>query len=193
MEEKKKTNIFLDDQEEDSRSATDKLNEYIRVGSTGGFILILALIMAVAALLIWGFSGKIPVTYTEVGIVTETNTASHSCICFVDVNADTGVIQEGRSANVRMPDGKTFPAILNYFSTSPYSAEELKEMFSESPGGDPEKPFFSDWMMDKILDGCNYAYLMKVETTEDISDYWHEVVQVTVVIDEVRPISFLLQ
>ena len=48
-------------------STPEKLNDYIRIGSTGGYMMIAALVIIAAALIIWGFVGKIPVTITEYG------------------------------------------------------------------------------------------------------------------------------
>jgi len=193
MEEKNKLNIFPDDNEDDRGISTEKLNKYISVGSTGGFILIGALVIAVISLLIWGFTGTIPVTITEDGVVSQFETESHSCICFVDVDENTGIIPAGKSANVRMQDGRTFPAEMTFFSISPFSAEELKKTYSASYYSEVRDTVFSDWMMDKLLDNCNYAYLMIIETEDDISDYWHQLAQITVVVGEVRPISFLFK
>ena len=184
--------LFSDMNEDDRKLSADKLTEYIRIGSAGGFILIGALVIAILALLIWGFTGTIQETITDVGIVIEQETDSHSCICFVDVDLDTGVIPEGKAASIRMPDGRTFSGTMHYFSASPQSVDELKETYSADSNSAASSEIFSDWMMDKLLDGCDYAYLMAIETEGDISAYWHQIVQVTVVMDEVRPISFLL-
>ena len=193
MDEKQSLNNLLNQNEDDRGIATGKLNEYIRFGSAGGYILIGALILAIVALVIWGFTGTIQVTFDETGIVYEGEQNSHSCVCFVDVELNTGILPEGQAASVRTPDGRTLSATMTYFSTTPRSAEELKADFAENTDPGEEHSAFSDWMMDKLLDGCDYAYVMTVETEEDISAYWHQIVQVTVVMDEVRPISFLLR
>lgn len=192
MEENNKKNILFD-QDEDRGIATEELKEYIRVGSAGGFILIGALIIAIVSLLIWGFTGSIPVTYTNTGIICQMNSETNSCICFVNVDANTGVISKGRKANIIMQDGRSFPAVMDYFSQTPYSAEELRKMFSSGSSDNSSGIAFSDWMMEKALDGCDYAYLMTVTTQTDISVYWHQVAQAMVVIDEISPISFLVQ
>lgn len=185
-------NIFPDDEEND-RISTEKLNEYMRFGSAGGYILIGALIIAIISLLIWGFTGTIQITISEAGIVSEMESDSHICLSFVDIDENTGIIPEGKAVSIRMPDGKTVPGTLGFFSTVPYSAEELRRTYSSEETYAERTSAFSDWVMDKLLDGCNYAYLIRIDTQEDISDYWHQLVQLTIVMDEVRPISFLLR
>ena len=193
MEGNHVSGFFPGQSDDDQKINSKNLNEYIRVGSAGGYILIGALVLAVVALLIWGFTGTVPVTFTETGVIAGNSADTHSCLCFVDANENLGVIPTGKAVNIRMPDGRTFSGTMTSYSKMPYSAEELKKMFSESESAGQSGENFSDWVMEKLLDGCNYAYLMEIHTDEDVSDYWHMIVQATVVVGEVRPISLLRQ
>ena len=49
----------------------EELNEYIRVTSPGTIVMIVSLLVLLAALIIWGFVGTLPVTETVTGLVTD--------------------------------------------------------------------------------------------------------------------------
>ena len=66
--DKDKKNSNYPSKEERSKSP-EKLNEYIRIGSPGGLILVGALFIVAVALIIWGFIGRIPVTVSVYGTV----------------------------------------------------------------------------------------------------------------------------
>ena len=188
-EEKNKSSINTESGE--AAYSPEKLNEYIRIGSAGGYILIAALILLATAIVIWGFAGKIPVTDTEYGVVSGNRHETKLCICFVDVNKNTGMIPEGNGVNVRMADGKTVKGHVQYMAQFPMSSNEIRESFGADSLGTAEA--FDEWMLEKLLEDSTYSYFLVVETDEDISGYWHQVADVTIIIDEVRPISFLMK
>ena len=189
MEEEKNNSILKTESKEETYSP-GKLNEYIRIGSAGGYVMIAALILLVAAIIIWGFAGKIPVTLTEYGVVSGPRKETKMCVCFVDVNKNTGMIPEGNEVNVRMADGKTVKGHVQYMSQYPESSDEVRDSYGND---DPNTTVnFDEWMLEKLLENSTYSYYLTIETDEDISEYWHQVVDVTIIINEVRPISFLV-
>ena len=175
---------------DNTNRSPEKLNEYIRIGSVGGFLLIAGLVILAAALAIWGFTGRIPVTTTQTGIVVEFKETSHGCLCFVDVNENIGIIPAGTPASVKMPDGSVYKGSVDFMSDNPYSAEEIRELY----GGENNLEFqLSDWMFSNLLKDGSYYYVLRINTEEDIAEHWHQLTAVTVVISEVRPISYLIR
>ena len=118
---------------------------------------------------------------------------SHSCICTVDVSKNTGVIPEESAASIRMPDGKVFEGFVGYSIDTPMSEEEIRQINLTPEGQDPEEFALSDWMMEHLLQDSTYSYLLLIHTKEDISKYWHQLAEATIVINEVAPITFLMK
>ena len=169
----------------------EKLNEYIRIGSTGGYLLITGLVILAAALVVWGFAGRIPVIETLAGAVVGTENKSNSCLCFIDVNYNIQTIDEGDPVTVSMMDKKTFSGTVSFAGNIAKSAEDARKMYSLKEDYSPLG--LTDWMMDNLLDDSKYIYPVYIQTDEDISDYWHQMAIITVVTNEVRPISYLLR
>ena len=168
--------------------SAEKLDNYIRVGSTGGLLVIAGLAIIAVAVIIWGFTGSIPVTMTQPGVVIEQENGSHTCLCFIDINENTGVLPAGGAVMVRMADGNSFSGKVAGMSNLPLSIEEIHEQYS---GAGNEG--FSDWVFENLLRDSRYCYTLQVTTDEDISAYWHQIADVTIVLREVRPISYLFK
>ena len=190
MAEEKNRSIFRVESDDTVRS-TDKLNEYIRIGSPGGFIMIASLLIITAALIVWGFVGTIPVTITEYGGVARKYDYTNTCICFVDVHLNTGLIPVGNKATLHMPDGTSYDGHISYMSAFPQSSDELRDL--HGPTGESEAGHFSEWVLNYLLEDSAYNYVAYIETEEDISSYWHQVVEVTIITGEVKPISLLMR
>ena len=185
-EEKKPVKINTDN----TNRSPEKLNEYIRIGSVGGFLLIAGLVVLAAALIIWGFTGRIPVTTTQTGIVVESKEKSNGCLCFVDVNENTGAIPAGTTASVKMANGSVYKGSVDFMSRNPLSAEEIRKMYSAETAAQFQ---LSDWMFSQLLKDGSYYYMLRINTEEDIAEYWHQLTAVTVVMREVQPISYLIR
>ena len=179
MDQDKKTNSR-------KKRSPEKLREYIRIGSIGGYLVIAFLVLLAVSLIVWGFAGRIPVTARLNGAVAEEEKDSNTCLCFVDVNENLGTRLEGRPVTVTMPDGKTFTGTVNPMDDEVLSAEEVLERCSSSGYG------LTDWLLSNILGSGKYFYTLTVETEEDISAYWHQLCHISIILSEVRPISFLL-
>ena len=161
----------------------EKLNEYIRIGSPGGLLFLAGLVMLAAAAIVWGFIGRIPITAVFEGAVMERESSSHLCISFVDIDEFSDTISVGNSALIKMADGSTYTGEIEYVGKIPLSAEEIRKYYGL---------VLSDWVQDNLLEDSRYCYDFTVRTQEDISEYWHKIVSITVVLREVKPISYLL-
>ena len=68
--------------------------------------------------------------------------------------------------------------------------DEIRKLYSTDSPGNNEG--LDDWMLDNLLGEGRFFYILYVETDEDISGYWYNMVNVTVVLREVQPIYYLL-
>ena len=187
MNEPKQRNGFHIENEERSVSP-EKLNECIRVGSTGGFLLVAALIIAAAALIVWGFVGSIPVTVTEQVVIAGSTDASDICVGFVDISKDTGILPEGAEVNIQMPDRNYVKGSVMFMTPEPLSSEEIRELFR--PDSDVVT-HLTDWIYNVLLGDSLYSYVIIIQTEEDVSAYWHQVADASFIVGEVSPISLL--
>ena len=113
----------------------------------------------------------------------ERESSSHLCISFVDIDEFSDTISVGNSALIKMADGSTYTGEIEYVGKIPLSAEEIRKYYGL---------VLSDWVQDNLLEDSRYCYDFTVRTQEDISEYWHKIVSITVVLREVKPISYLL-
>ncbi len=176
-------------------ASPDRLDEYIRVTGTGTTVLIIALIVVFAAFIVWGFTGTIPVVKTMTGMVwnvyndDETIEDGESVpeeyqdlyiICIIDAENDNWKDYVDKPAIIRTADGFEVSSTETQVSAYPISRAEAMKYFN------------LDWMSDKIMQG-DYGYPYALIAGEEMRDHLHETVQVSVVVDEVRLISFLMQ
>ena len=199
---KKHRNNQWDPEEEPFRGqegGQEELNEYIRVTSPGTFIVILSLLILLAAVIIWGFAGTLPVTETVTGLVIDTaqyreiNPGMEDLIpdgeegirvlCFVDASRFNGqALKEfGDKAGLKMPDQTTFTGMIGTRSQAPVSRERARDIL-----------FDNGWVLDKCV-RQDYNWLLVIRPDEDISQYTFTLAEVTLLTDEVAPIRFLMR
>ena len=191
LKEEKNGTLFHTDSK-DRVQSPEKLNEYIRVSSPGGIVLIAALILVSASVIIWGVIGKIPITMTQKGVIGVLSQESFSsCFCFINADLVGGSLPEDTKASIHLPDGTVFQAKLEFMLDPTLSEEEIRSMFD---GTDFDFRVYSDWTLDQLLGNGTYFYFTSFESAEEIPlEYYHKVADVTIVMEEVRPISFLMR
>lgn len=190
------TSVFRNDTESSGQNP-EKLNEYIRIGSIGSYFLIGALVLITVVVLIWGFTGTIPVTTQKHGAIVE-NDEADGVLCLVDANDNAGMIPDGAKVNFTTADNATHSGRVVYISPTPFSTGEVRSYFSIDDMNVKRKVCkeiatleVNEWMLDYILGDSTYHYLLLIASDEKLSDYRNEVVDATITTAEVRPISFL--
>ena len=155
----------------DRVASPEKLNDYIRVSSPGVWLLLGALIVIVACLAVWGFTGTLPVTLTLSG-VTEGNQVA----CFVPVEEYKNDLL-GCRVQITLPDGSAVSGVVTDVAALPASAEEL--------AAELEK----DWLISRLILG-DYSYRVTIGVESPLT--LGELVQVALVTAEVKPIRYIL-
>ena len=189
-------NRFRDRREQEG--SQEELNEYIRVTSPGTIVMIVSLLILLAALIIWGFVGTLPVTETVTGLVTDASMYDGNdrisavlpgngdgevrILCFVDASRYNGqaVKEFDDRVRLKMPDQNAFSGTIETRLMEPLSREEAKSLL-----------FDNGWALDKCINE-DYSWLVVIRPDKDISKYVLTLTEVTFVTEEVPPIRFLM-
>lgn len=194
-----KLSIF-DRSEEDQVRSPEKLNEYIRVARPGTWALVVALIAVMAALIVWGNVGRIPVHLMIKGVgmknnfitTDETikedidNFAVDTVICFVDSKEGTSREIQDKRASVVFRDGRRVNGKARLLDTSLLEDDEIHDLLDSLL-------LDTDWIFAQLGEGT-YRYPVYIELDETLDYlYYGESADVAVITEEVKPISFLFR
>ena len=197
-----------DDREEEAFSrnkrqqeaSQEDLSEYIHACRPGVLAVIIALLVLLAAVIIWGFVGTLPVTETVTGLVVdrdvyvekypetesvlpEAEDGQMLVLCFVDASRFNGqaIKAFGDEAVLKMPDQTTYKGRIETRYMVPMSMEEAKGLL-----------FDNEWVKEQCVKQ-NYNWMLIVSPTQDLSQYAFTLAEVTLLTEEVPPIRFLMK
>lgn len=173
--EERKRSIFSQESL-DRVTSPEKLDDYIRIARPGIWIMIVALFLVVVAVVIWGVTGSLPQTVTINGVVDGSN--SNMVMCLVDASAYNREDLLEKEAQIQIEGSTSTAGTVTQVSDNPVSAEEMREALG------------SDWFAAKLI-ANDYSYLVQIEPEEDLSAHTNKVCSVSIVTDQVSPISFL--
>ena len=178
----------------------EDLDEYIRVSRPSVLVVIFSLLIALIALIVWGFIGTLPVTETVIGLVInekyymedengnpvdpdEVEDGQTIVLCFVDASRFNGnaISEFGEEAVLKMSDQMTYKGKIDTRGVVPVSMEEAKDLL-----------FGNDWVAEQCVKQ-NYNWPLIILPTEDISQYELTLAEVTLVTEQLAPISFLVK
>lgn len=193
----------LNDRRRNQAEAEEELNEYIHVTSPGTFVVIVSLVVLFVALMIWGFIGTLPVTETVTGLVVDTAQYRQLIkddtgylaellpdwedeiviLCFVDASRyNWQAIQEfGDQASLQMPDHTTHSGTVETKLLAPVSMDEARKIL-----------FNNEWVLEKCVTQ-DYNWLLAIRPDEDLTQYTFTLAEVTLLVEEVPPIRFLMK
>lgn len=194
----------------ETANAKDGLDDYIRISSPGILATIAAMVLVVTALIVWGLTGRLPVTETVTGVVADATkdyasgmnymkkiNVSESkegkneniyVLCFLDAsrfNLDT-VRKIGEKTNdsvvLEMPDHTKFTGkIVMKQDSVPVNRAQAYEIL-----------FANDWLADTCIKG-EYSWPVLIRPDEDLSAYEFTLANVTIVTDEIAPFQLLVR
>jgi len=178
----------------------EKLNEYIRVASPGTWILAAALVLVLAALVTWGFVGRIPAYFQIQGISfpkifleetsedTETEEGISKVYCIVNPRLASSIALDKKDAVVLFTDGTRATGTVFAVSATPSSAEEVKHSLQSYA-------IDSDYVENVLgLNQSDYWYELIIEMNEVVDlTYWGALAQVNIVASQNAPISYLFR
>lgn len=196
-------NFYRDDPSKNQESfegSQEDLDEYIRVSRPSVLVVILSLLLILAAVLVWGFIGVIPVNETVTGLVIETDVYNQYhpdgppladglddekilVFCFIDASRFNGraVADFGEDAIMKMPDQRIFRGKIEAHAIVPISMEEAYTVLFEN-----------EWLTGQCVKQ-NYNWWLIIRPEEDMTNYAQMLAEVTILTEEVAPISFLMK
>lgn len=184
-------------------SGEESLDEYIRVGSPGTRVVVISLFLIFAAVLLWGFVGKLPVTKEEKALIIDQDTVmtlsdgktiealdptqvkdeNIGILCFIsssDYSLDK-LNNFEKKVVIRTPNQEECSGVITSILPVPVSAEVAKTYL-----------LGSQWITDQCVEG-DYSWVVIVDPDHDLSAYNYQIANLTFTVEEVSPIQLLIQ
>lgn len=159
----------------DRMASPERLDEYIKVVKPSLWIVVLAAVLLVASLIVWGFTGTIPKTLNMRGYIDGKGEA----ICYVPTNS-MGADLEGNFVTISLPDGQKIKGVVSKVSATPYSLKEIAERVQ------------NDWIVNSVMQG-EYAYELHIQPEETMAGFSNVLIGATVIVSEIKPIQMMLE
>ena len=178
------TSVF-DRESKDQVKSPDKLNEYIRVSTPAVWLLAAALAVVLAALIIWGTTGSVPVNTKTTGVgmrmdfnADEVNLKSEdeaylrktyevkNLFCLVDSSVGMVKNLDNKEASVVFRDGRRVKGTAHIIGSYMLEDDEIHKLldFTDAPL-DVSDPWFTgkfEQTFDDLTRGCE-AFLLHLE------------------------------
>lgn len=193
----------------------EDLSEYIHAGSPGLLVVIFSLLVLLAAVIVWGFVGTLPVTETVTGLVIDTS--KYAGMEFeLDKGSTKGQAAEEQAAEEQAAaDGEGEYLVLCFVDASRFNGQAIKEFGDEAVLKMPDQQTFkgkieirhmepismerakrilfdNEWVLERCVKQ-DYNWLLVIRPTEDFKDYAFTLAEVTLLTEEVPPIQFLMR
>ena len=165
----------------------DKLNEVVRITTPAAWAGVVALILIILALFIWGFTGTLPVHCVAEGVCVsrDGNEKITTVLCLVDPAKVTAADLDNRDASVVLRNGLRVSGKTSLPEPFPQSQEKIRENLTGYGVG-------NEWVFSR-LEQYPYMYFLVVELdSQPDGSYYGELAEVSVITAEVRPYQFLI-
>lgn len=196
------TSVF-DRESKDQVKSPDKLNEYIRVSTPAVWLLAAALAVVLAALIIWGTTGSVPVNTKTTGVgmrmdfnADEVNLKSEdeaylrktyevkNLFCLVDSSVGMVKNLDNMEASVVFRDGRRVKGTAHIIGSYMLEDDEIHKLLDSFHVD-------SKWIFSRLGSG-EFRYPVYVELDETLDYmYWGETADVSIVVGEQRPVELL--
>ena len=196
------TSVF-DRESKDQVKSPDKLNEYIRVSTPAVWLLAAALTVVLAALIIWGTTGSVPVNTKTTGVgmrmdfnADEVNLKSEdeaylrktyevkNLFCLVDSSVGMVKNLDNKEASVVFRDGRRVKGTAHIIGSHMLEDDEIHKLLDSFHVD-------SKWIFSRLGSG-EFRYPVYVELDETLDYmYWGETADVSIVVGEQRPVELL--
>lgn len=196
------TSVF-DRESKDQVKSPDKLNEYIRVSTPAVWLLAAALAVVLAALIIWGTTGSVPVNTKTTGVgmrmdfnADEVDLKSEdeaylrktyevkNLFCLVDSSVGMVKNLDNKEASVVFRDGRRVNGTAHIIGSYMLEDDEIHKLLDSFHVD-------SKWIFSRLGSG-EFRYPVYVELDETLDYmYWGETADVSIVVGEQRPVELL--
>ncbi|HIU67297.1 MAG TPA: hypothetical protein IAC64_07395 [Candidatus Caccomorpha excrementavium] len=182
----------------DRISGPEQMNDYIRVSNPAAWMVLAALCILAAAVIVWGFTGRLATTVSAVGVVQNPE-GTERIYCYLSYE-DASVLEMGDPARIvfrNLPEEEYgyLNGVIREIAATPLSYEEVASRFDY------------DWLTENLITNT-YSVEVVIEPVPDPESEngysWsgrnggdaviinNTLADVTFVTDEVRPVDFLL-
>ena len=183
----------------------EELDAYIRVVRSGTLILVIALALVLVALIVWGYTGTLPVTKSVSGVMTsiekrmdnsyeyydrdyfkaerelpQEDLQRYDAYFFLNAYEFSGEELMGKEIIVRRPGKPAVKGTVTLVENEPYDRDEIRAEFD------------AEWIVDTCVES-DYSWVVAGTLENDAYDDSWSLVDVTIVMESVHPISFLLR
>ncbi len=148
----------------DRVSSPEQLNDYIRVSNPSIWIILAAVIILLGSVLVWSIYGTLETTIDKKGISRD-----GEVVCYLPVSSE---ISKGMAAKIGDKEG-----IITGISDTPISKQELEKLY-----GDREEYTLY------AISPAEWSY----EVNIDVEGLANGIVDVSIILESINPISFLL-
>lgn len=193
----------FDRESKDQVKSPDKLNEYIRVSTPAVWLLAAALAVVLAALIIWGTTGSVPVNTKTTGVgmrmdfnADEVDLKSEdeaylrktyevkNLFCLVDSSVGMVKNLDNKEASVVFRDGRRVKGTAHIIGSYMLEDDEIHKLLDSFHVD-------SKWIFSRLGSG-EFRYPVYVELDETLDYmYWGETADVSIVVGEQRPVELL--
>jgi len=156
----------------DSISSPEQLNDYIKVSNPSIWLVLAALFILLSAVLVWGFTCRLPTTVGVEGVVSDGNV-----LCYVGVE-DTKKISIGQKASLINSDDLQFIGKITSIGDIPMSAAGIASELN------------NDYLAHELVQGEFGVKLIIVLDKSGLAN--GTLLDISIVTDSVRPVDFLL-
>ncbi|MCF0145678.1 MAG: hypothetical protein HUJ73_03725 [Eubacterium sp.] len=170
----------LDFESRDRIESPEKIDKYIRVANPAIWALVLAMLILVGGVFIWGFTGRIPLGFTTSGVIIKNEAGEGQIVVLVDASEYSGGELMNREVTFRLPDNEERSGVVVGTSDLPRSQAELREIAN------------SDFLVSN-LSPDRYYYIVTIDADTDITPYRGSVASVQITTEEIPPIHFLFK
>ena len=199
-----KSGVFTTKNQDRVRSP-EELDAYIRVVKPGTLLLVIAMVLVLAALIIWGNIGTLPVTKNVSGVMTNIENrmdnsyeyyhrdyfqAEHElppeelqrydAYFFLDAYEFSGEELMGKEIIVSRPGKPAVKGIVTLVEKEPYDRDEIRAEFD------------AEWIVNTCVES-EYSWVVAGTLDNNTYDDNWSLVDVTIITDNLHPISFLLR
>ena len=166
----------------DRIKSPEQIDEYIQVSSISGWVLIAALSILVIGVLIWGFVGSIPESVLVKGAYRVID-GKEMIITLLPIDSVDGELMDC-TVNITRSNGEKIIGRVAKVGQDPVTYDEADDVVS------------SAWRMNVLWGDSDvvYKYIVLVEIPQEDAAKMHdrEILDVAVIIKEVKPIVYVL-
>ncbi len=183
-----------------NKDTLEKIDQYVMVATPSIWLMLIAMLIVLIVVLIWGNVGRVPLNLTTNGVGVAYNMVDENGImikneqgtikevstylCFIDPRGVTSHKLENKEATVVLSDGTRHSGHTVVLTPIPCDYDEVTEILEE---------FFisSHWVREKLEFG-EYRYIVNVELDQPVSFLeYGNVAKVIIEVGQVPPIYYL--